>query len=186
MKKRIVFLSLAVLVATGAARAEIIRGLGAGFGGIAALGEMGRHLRPGLSGCLIVMGPRLGVPLELTLGLSRHQKRETENTQLTLLPVFLSTRIDFKSSASGGTARPFLRFGLGGVFGWAKSFRHWREENFDPGFLLGFGWRAGLGPKMSLGLEAGYLFALQTLQPGAEHNGHFLMLGLGVDWLFTP
>lgn len=186
MRKRIAILSLAALVVTGSARAEIFRGLGANFGGMAALGAIGRNLLPGPVGFLFVMGPRAAVPLELSLGLSRLTKREAENTRLTLLSAFLAARIDFKSSAAGGKAWPFLRFGLGGVLEWAKSFRHWSEQNFDPGLMLGFGFRGSLGPKVRLGLEATYLFALQTLQPGAEHNGHFLMLGLGVDWLFAP
>ncbi|MBM3297569.1 MAG: hypothetical protein FJY83_08215 [Candidatus Aminicenantes bacterium] len=182
MTKNILSLCLSfLLLGAGTAQAKILRGLTFDFGGVTALGEVGSNLSPGFAGSLTVSGPSLGIPLELFLRASRQKKQETESTRLTLLPVFLSTRLELRSSASRAKTRPYLLFGLGGIFE-SATFPKEKMVNFDPGLLLGCGIKHAVGPKLSLVLGARYFFAYQTYQRGAELNGHFIQAGFGLDW----
>jgi len=182
--KRLASPFLAACLLTCAGQAAIIRGLEAGFGGITALGDMGHNLEMGFAGSLTVKGPKVLIPIDLYLGASVQKKKGTEGTRLVLLPVFLSTRIDLGRSAPAGGVRPYLRLGLGGIFESGTTSHQGGYGNVDPGALLGLGLSKSLGRKMSLALDASYIFVFQTCQEGSEYDGHFITLGLGLDWMF--
>ena len=182
--KRLASPFLAACLLTCAGQAAIIRGLEAGFGGITALGDMGRNLEMGFAGSLTVKGPKVLIPIDLYLGASVQKKKGTEGTRLVLLPVFLSTRIDLGRSAPAGGVRPYLRLGLGGIFESGMTSHQGGFENFDPGLLLGLGLSLSVSRRLALVLDASYIFAFQTWQKGAEHDGHFIKVGLGLDWMF--
>lgn len=184
MKRKIILLALAAFCLAGSAQAKIIRGFGADLGFIAALGELGQNLDAGFSGCLIVKGPRIFVPIELSLGASWQKKKETDNTTMMLLPIFLSAVIDLKRSASGEGVLPQVRIGFGGVFENVATSYRGRFSNFDPSLLLGVGARKRIHRRLSLALDLSYVFVYQTHLPGAEFNGHFVKLGFGLDYLF--
>ncbi len=184
MKRMIIVISLAAICIVGSAQAKIIRGLGADLGFIMALGQLGRNLDMGYSGCLIVQGPRILVPVELSLGISWQRKKETENTRLVLLPIFLSGVIDLRKEVSRDGILPYLRFGFGGIFERARTTYQGSLSNFDPGLLAGVGARKRIGRRLFLSLELSYLFIYQSYLRRAEFNGRLAKFGLGAVYQF--
>lgn len=163
---------------------QIIRGLGIDLGALTAAGKLGQNLAFGYSAHLTIIGPKILFPLELSLGMSRQNKKQAENTRLVLFPVFLSAVIRSERAELSNKAIPYARFGIGGVFESAQTIHQGNLANFDPGVLLAIGFSKSISRKVSLLLELNYMFIYQKHFENAEYNGNFVSANIGIIYLF--
>jgi hypothetical protein len=170
-----------VLISNGI-DAKVIDGIGFSLGMNHGLGDFSNQLNSGFQTNIFAeTGKIVFFPGELNFGLMYFEKKGDHEIHLLMVPVTFLFTYTMQGLLNSKGLATIVKAGTGVIPQRLTISDHDIIENIDPSIILAIGLSKPLTNKISVFIQASYLYIIQKYQPEAKYNGNFITLSVGLS-----
>jgi len=161
--------------------AKIIDGVGLNLGMNHGLGDLSSHLKTGFQANLFAETGKIGfIQGECNFGLMYLEKKNDPEIHLLMVPITFLFVYTMQDLLHMDKFEPVFKAGMGVVPQKLTISDHSIINNIDPALTLAVGLERYVTKRISVFMQASFLYIIQKHLPVAYYNGNFLSVSMGI------